>query len=138
MTEIEASYRETDTAFHVEGHERIDFSLHLVEAAFDPGSEEIAASYRRFGRCLAIVDAAVAVIYGEEIEAYFEHHSIDLTVVPVRIAETEKSLASMEAIVDALGDFGLLRKEPASPPTSPASPAPPTGAGPTTSASRPR
>jgi demethyl-4-deoxygadusol synthase len=112
MTDIQSSYRETDTAFHVEGYERIDFSLHLVEAAFDPGSEEIAASYRRFGRCLAIVDEAVAAIYGEEIEAYFEHHSIDLTVVPVRIAETEKSLASMEGIVDALGDFGLLRKEP--------------------------
>jgi 3-dehydroquinate synthetase len=112
MTEIQSSYRETETAFHVEGYERIDFSLHLVEAAFDPGSEEIAASYRRFGRCLAIVDEAVAAIYGEEIEAYFEHHSIDLTVVPVRIAETEKSLTSMEAIVDALGDFGLLRKEP--------------------------
>jgi 3-dehydroquinate synthase len=112
MTDIQSSYRETETAFHVEGYERIDFSLHLVEAAFDPDSEEIASSYRRFGRCLAIVDEAVAAIYGEEIEAYFEHHSIDLTVFPVRIAETEKSLASMEGIVDALGDFGLLRKEP--------------------------
>jgi 3-dehydroquinate synthetase len=112
MTDIQSSYSETETTFRVEGYERIDFSLHLVEAAFGLDGDEIASSYRRFGRCLAIVDANVQAIYGEEIETYFEHHSIDLTVVPVRIAETEKSLASLETIVDALGDFGLLRKEP--------------------------
>jgi demethyl-4-deoxygadusol synthase len=112
MTDVQAQYSETETAFHVEGTERIDFTLHLVEGAFDPGNEEIASTYRRLGRCLAIVDAAVHRIYGEEIEAYFEHHGVELTVFPVSIAETDKSLASLEAIVDALGDFGLLRKEP--------------------------
>jgi demethyl-4-deoxygadusol synthase len=112
MTATEASYRETEAAFHVEGRERIDFTLHLVEGAFAIENEEIAASYRDAGRCLAIVDAEVASIYGGEIEAYFEHHGIDLTVFPVRIAETEKSLASLERIADALGDFGLLRTEP--------------------------
>jgi demethyl-4-deoxygadusol synthase len=109
---VEASYRETDTAFHVEGVERLDFSLHFVEGAFAPANEEIAATYRPFGRCLAIVDAAVHALYGEEIEAYFEHHAIELVTFPVSIRETEKSLASLELIVDALGDFGLLRKEP--------------------------
>ena len=112
MTAIDASYRETDTAFHVEGRERIDFSLHLVDGAFAIENEEIASSYRAAGRCLAVVDAEVHALYGAEIEAYFEHHGIDLTVFPVRIAETEKSLASLERIVDALGDFGLLRNEP--------------------------
>ncbi len=112
MTAIDASYRETDTAFHVEGRERIDFSLHLVEGAFAIENEEIASSYRAAGRCLAVVDAEVQALYGAEIEAYFEHHGIDLTVFPVRIAETEKSLASLGQIADALGDFGLLRTEP--------------------------
>jgi demethyl-4-deoxygadusol synthase len=112
VTAVEASYRETDSAFHVQGREVIDFSLHLVEGAFAPENDEIAASYRSAGRCLAIVDAEVAALYGAEIEAYFEHHAIELTVFPVRIAETEKSLASLERIADALGDFGLLRTEP--------------------------
>jgi demethyl-4-deoxygadusol synthase len=112
MSGVEASYRETDTAFHVEAREVLDFSLHLVDGAFAIENEEIAASYRPFGRCLAIVDAAVASLYGEEIEAYFEHHAIEVTIFPVSIRETEKSLASLEMIVDALGDFGLLRKEP--------------------------
>src|ERR1700759_1589841 len=112
MTAVEASYRESESAFHVEGRERIDFSLHLVEGAFAPENEEIAASYRAAGRCLAIVDAEGHELYGAEIEAYFEHHAIDLTVFPVRIAETEKSLASLERIADALGEFGLLRTEP--------------------------
>jgi demethyl-4-deoxygadusol synthase len=112
MTAVEASYHETDSAFHVQGREVIDFSLHLVQGAFAPENEEIAAAYRAAGRCLAIVDAEVAELYGAEIEAYFEHHAIDLTVFPVRIAETEKSLASLERIADALGEFGLLRTEP--------------------------
>jgi demethyl-4-deoxygadusol synthase len=112
MSGVDAAYRETDTAFHVEGRERLDFSLLFVDGAFDPENEEIAATYRPFGRCLAIVDADVLGHYGEEIEAYFEAHAIELTTFPVTIAETEKSLASVELIVDAFGEFGLLRKEP--------------------------
>ncbi len=112
MSDIEAAYRETDAAFHVEGRERIDFSLYLVDGAFAVDNGEIAAGYRPFGRCLAIVDASVHEVYGEEIEAYFEHHRIELSVVPVDIPETRKSLATVEEIVDAFGEFGLLRKEP--------------------------
>jgi demethyl-4-deoxygadusol synthase len=112
MGGVEAGYRETDTAFHVEGRERLDFSLHFVDGAFAPENEEIAAAYRHFGRCLAVVDADVLDHYGEEIEAYFAHHAIELTIFPVTIRETEKSLASVERIVDALDGFGLLRKEP--------------------------
>jgi 3-dehydroquinate synthase len=46
------------------------------------------------------------------MHAYFEHHHLDLTVFPVAITETAKTLGTAERIVDAFSDFGLVRKEP--------------------------
>jgi 3-dehydroquinate synthase len=111
MSNVEASYTSTETAFHVEGYEKIDFSLLIVDGAFSPENTEIADAYRDAGRCLLVVDEAVWGLYRETIEAYFEHHGIALTAFPIRQHETEKSLRTLERIVDAFGDFGLLRKE---------------------------
>jgi demethyl-4-deoxygadusol synthase len=112
MSGSHATFRATDAAFHIEGHETITFDLLYVEGAFAPQNEEIAESFRGLGRCLMVVDDAVYALFGEQIEAYFAHHDIDLTVVRVTISETDKSLATLERIVDAFGDFGLVRKEP--------------------------
>jgi demethyl-4-deoxygadusol synthase len=112
MSNIQASFKATATAFHVEGYEKIDFSLLYVEGAFALENTEIAESYRQFGRCLMVVDRVVYGLYGEQIQAYFKHYEIDLTVVPVSIKETEKTLRSLERIVDEFADFGLVRKEP--------------------------
>jgi demethyl-4-deoxygadusol synthase len=112
MSNIQASFKATETAFHVEGYEKIEFSLLYVEGAFALENTEIAESYRQFGRCLMVVDRAVYGLYGEQIQTYFQHYAIDLTVVPVSIKETEKTLRSLERIVDEFADFGLVRKEP--------------------------
>ena len=107
-----ATVRATETAFHVEAYEKIDYSLLYVEGAFAVENAEIAESYHQFGRCLMVVDETVYGLYGEQMQAYFEHYQIDLTVFPVAIKETDKTLRTLERIVDAFGDFGLLRKEP--------------------------
>jgi demethyl-4-deoxygadusol synthase len=112
MTNIQASFQATETAFHVEGYEKIDFSLLYVDGAFAIENVEIAQSYRQFGRCLMVVDAVVYGLYGDRMQAYFQHYQIDLTVFPVSIRETDKTLQSVERIVDAFADFGLVRKEP--------------------------
>lgn len=112
MSRPQASYTATETAFHVEGYEKIDFSLLYVDGAFAPENEQIAESYRAFGRCLMVVDEAVYDLYCEEMQAYFKHHQLELTVVAVAIKETEKSLRTLEYIIDAFGEFGLLRSEP--------------------------
>ena len=112
MSTIQATYQATESAFHVQGYEKIDFSLLYVPGAFAPENGEIAERYQPFGRCLMVVDETVHGLYGEQMEAYFAHHRIELTVVPVAIKETEKSLRTLERIVDAFDDFGLLRKEP--------------------------
>ncbi|MEO5709970.1 MAG: sedoheptulose 7-phosphate cyclase [Nocardioidaceae bacterium] len=100
------------TAFRVEAYEKIDYSMLFVDGVFDLARTELADSYRSFGRCLMVVDETVHRLYGDQARAYFDHHNIALTVFPVTVKETAKSLATVERIVDAFGEFGLLRKEP--------------------------
>ena len=111
-TDFSPTFTSTGTAFHIEAYEKIDYSLVYVNGAFALENAELAASYLRFGRCLMVVDATVYDLYGDQIRAYFQHHDIELTVFPVRIRETDKTLATVERIVDAFGDFGLVRSEP--------------------------
>jgi 3-dehydroquinate synthase len=59
-----------------------------------------------------VVDDTVYEIYGDAIRAYFDHYDIALTVVPVQIRETAKSLETFERIVGEFDDFGLVRTEP--------------------------
>jgi demethyl-4-deoxygadusol synthase len=112
MGDVQAELTATDTAFHVEGYERIAFSLLYVDGVFAPANDELARSFAPHGRCLMVVDEAVHDLHGEQMQAYFDHHALDLTVVRVAISETEKSLRTLERIVDAFSAFGLVRKEP--------------------------
>lgn len=101
----------TDRSFHVEAWEKIDYTLDYVDGVFDPVNPQLARAFAAQGRCLMVVDENVLRLHGTAAEAYFAEHGIDLTVVPVRIAETAKSLRTVERIVDAFADFGLNRKE---------------------------
>jgi demethyl-4-deoxygadusol synthase len=112
MSGISSTFTATDHAFHVTGYEKIDFSLLYVEGAFKIENLEIAESYRQFGRCLIVVDQTIYRLYGKQIQDYFRHHDIALTVFPVTIKETDKTLRTVENITDAFVDFGLVRKEP--------------------------
>ncbi|MBD2299802.1 MULTISPECIES: sedoheptulose 7-phosphate cyclase [Nostocales] len=112
MNTVQASFEATETAFHVQGYEKIDFSLVYVNGTFDIQNREIADSYAKFGRCLAVIDANVYELYGEQIKSYFQHYEIALTVFPIIITEPGKNLESFEKIIDAFADFGLVRKEP--------------------------
>jgi demethyl-4-deoxygadusol synthase len=112
VNNTQATFTSTDRAFHIQGYEKIDFSLLYVNGAFKPENPEIADSYRAFGRCLMVVDQAVHGLYGDQIRDYFQHYDIDLTVFPVAIREVDKTLATFESVIDAFVDFGLVRKEP--------------------------
>ncbi|MEJ2867972.1 sedoheptulose 7-phosphate cyclase [Actinomycetospora sp. OC33-EN08] len=102
----------TDTAFHVEAYEKIDYSLVYVDGVFDPANTQLADTYRPYGRALMIVDRTVHELYGEQMQAYFDHHGLELTTFPVLIREPDKTLRTVETIVDAFGEFGLNRTEP--------------------------
>jgi 3-dehydroquinate synthetase len=106
------SFTATDSTFHVEAHEKIEYSLRYAEGAFAIGNTEIADSYRAHRRCLMVVDHTVYSLYGEQMRGYFAHYGVDLTAFPVAIGETGKTLRTVERIVDAFGEFGLVRSEP--------------------------
>jgi demethyl-4-deoxygadusol synthase len=108
----QSSFTATDTAFHVEAYEKIEYSLRYADGAFAIGNPGIAEGYRPLGRCLMVVDETVYGLYGEQMRAYFAHYGIELTAFPVAIPETGKTLRTVERIVDAFGAFGLVRKEP--------------------------
>ena len=110
--QVEPSFTATGTAFHVEAYEKIEYSLRYADGAFAIGNSAVADSYRAYGRCLTVIDETVYGLYGEQLRGYFDHYGIDLTVFPVAIPETGKTLRTVERIVDAFGDFGLVRKEP--------------------------
>ncbi|MBT0565192.1 sedoheptulose 7-phosphate cyclase [Williamsia sp. CHRR-6] len=112
MSTIQASVTVTDTSFHVEGYEKIEYDLIYVTGVFDPANTELADSYRAYGRTLMVIDKNVLELYREQIEAYFAAHSIELTIVEVGIAEKAKSLETFEEIVTAFDAFGLVRTEP--------------------------
>ena len=113
MTGIaDATFTATDDAFHIEAYEKLEYSLEYVHGVFAIENTQLAESYRRFGRCLLIVDDTVLGLYGEQIAAYFAHHGIELTTFGIAIRELDKSWRTVERIVDAFGDFGLLRTEP--------------------------
>lgn len=112
MSTVQAKVEATETAFHVEGYEKIEFSFEFANGAFDVKNRQIAESYESFGRCLAVVDHNVNRLYGSQIEAYFQHYNIDLTIFPIAISEPTKTIATFESIIDALCDFKLVRKEP--------------------------
>ena len=59
-----------------------------------------------------VIDEAVDGLYGEQIDDYFHRYGPALTKLRVNIAETDKSLETLEQIVDGFGEFGLVRKEP--------------------------
>ncbi|PJE23642.1 MAG: 3-dehydroquinate synthase [Mycobacterium sp.] len=112
MSNLQARVTAGDRAFHVEGYERIEYDLLYVDGVFAPENTELADSYRPYGRALAVVDDTVYRIYGEVMQSYFEHHGIELTVIPVQIRETAKSLETYEQIVSRFDAFGLVRTEP--------------------------
>lgn len=112
MSTIQANFVATESAFHVEGYEKIEFSLVYVEGAFDLKNTELAESYRKFGRCLAVIDAQVDRLYGRQLRDYFKYYEIDLTVFSITITEPNKSIETFLKIVDAFAEFNLVRKEP--------------------------
>ena len=112
MSNLQAQVVAGDRSFRVEGYERIEYDLIYVDGVFALENTELADSYRPYGRALMVVDESVHEIYGDRIRAYFDHHDIALTVVPVQIRETAKSLETFERIVGEFDAFGLVRTEP--------------------------
>lgn len=112
MSQAEGSFRAEPRAFHVSAVEKIDYRLSYVDGTFDTANGEIARAYGEFGRCLLVVDAQIHDLYGEQIETYFAHHGIELSIFTLNIAEPDKAMDTLETIIDEFDRYGLMRTEP--------------------------
>ncbi|MBH8573799.1 sedoheptulose 7-phosphate cyclase [Nostocaceae cyanobacterium CENA369] len=112
MSIVQTKLETSANAFHVEGYEKIEYDLVYVDGVFDIRNQELADIYKSFGRCLTVVDANVSRFYGSQIQDYFQYYGIDLTLFPITITETNKTIQSFEKVIDAFADFRLVRKEP--------------------------
>ena len=110
MSTVQAKFEATKTAFHVEAYEKIEYSLIYVNGVFAIENAELAQVYKDFGRCLAVVDENVYKHYGSQIQQYFKHYGIDLTVFGITITEPNKTIESFEKIIDAFAEFKVVRK----------------------------
>lgn len=112
MSTMKARVTVSDSTFHVEGYEKIEYDLQYVNGVFDIGQSALADCYRAYGRTLMVADETVYALYRPQIDAYFAHHGIALTVIPIQIRETAKSLETYERIVSEFDAYGLVRTEP--------------------------
>lgn len=112
MSIVQSKFEASDRAFHVEGYEKIEFDLELIDGVFKIENDQLAECYRRFGRTLAVIDENVNRHYGSQMREYFQHYGIELSVFPITISEQHKSIETFNKVVDAFAEFKLVRKEP--------------------------
>lgn len=96
----------------IEGSEELRYSYSFVDNVLDEKKDDLASFYKRWGRVLIILDETVFKIYGHAIQAYFEVHGITPTLHTFKGGELHKDMKTMLQFVDAMDEFGLIRKEP--------------------------
>ncbi|RVX68453.1 hypothetical protein B0A52_07453 [Exophiala mesophila] len=112
MSDLKATVNETAAGFDVRGCEEIKYSFTFLDGVFDTKNGQLAESYKKWGRCLAIMDYNIFSVYGEQVQQYFDHYDISLDVHKTMIGEKAKSIDTFLSIVDSMNKFGIYRKEP--------------------------
>ena len=97
---------------HIQDAGKLHCEIHT--GLLDVSNDTLATRFMPAGlkRRFCVVDSAVYSIYGDKIEAYFSHHGVDVTCVTIPGEECNKRQESVVKILDALCEFGLLRREP--------------------------
>lgn len=112
MSDLKATVTETPNGFQVEGYEKISYGFTFLDGVFNVQNSQLADMYRKWGRCLAVIDVNVCGLYGDQIKEYFSSHGVRLVIHETKIGEQAKTMATLLSICDAMNDFGIIRKEP--------------------------
>merc|ERR1711988_712932 len=112
MSDMKASVTETKKGFHVEGYEKIEYDFSFIDGVFDKQKGDLAECFKRWKRCLAVMDMNIYNVYGKQMQEYFEHHGQELKIHTTMIGEKAKSIDTFLSIVDSMTEFGIIRKEP--------------------------
>jgi len=106
MSDMKASVTETKAGFHVEGYEKIEYDFTFIDNIFDTSKPELAKCFERWQRCLAVMDMNIFNVYGKQMQAYFDHHGLELKIHKTMIGEKAKSIETFLSIVDSMNEFG--------------------------------
>lgn len=106
------SVKEQDGFLNVQSSSETSYNYYFVNDMFDIANPQIADQYRDYGRCLCMMDTNLEALYADKMKAYFEHHGLPLTIASFRVTENEKTMRTVEAMLDAMRDFNLNRQEP--------------------------
>lgn len=112
MSDLKATVETTTNGFSVAGYEQIKYGFQFVDNIFDIKHTHLANIYKPWKRVLLVSDATVSGFYSKQWEAYFKHHDIPVTAFVMAGGEKNKTMTTMLSIVDAMNEFGLVRKEP--------------------------
>lgn len=112
MSDLTATVSETSTGFHVEGYEKITYDFTFLDGVFNVENPQLADMYKKWGRCLAVTDINVCVLYGAQMERYFQAYDIRLVIYKSKIGEQAKTVKTLRSIWNTFDDFGIIRKEP--------------------------
>jgi len=112
MSDLQATVDQTQDGFHVAGYEKIEYDFVFMDGVFDKKNSQLADCYSRWGRALAVMDANIFDVYGEQIQEYFDHYKLELSIHKTKIGEKAKSMDTLLSIVDSMNKFGVFRKEP--------------------------
>lgn len=110
MSDLKATVAETADGFHVEGYEKIEYDFAFIDNVFDTARNDLAECYKKWGRCLAVMDLNIYNVYGQQMQTYFDHYNIRLDIHKTMIGEKAKSIDTFLSIVDSMNKFGIYRK----------------------------
>ena len=110
MSDMNATVRETAKGFQVDGYEKISYDFEFLDGVFDTKNPQLADCYKVWGRVLAVMDANVCNVYGDQIQQYFNHYNLTLKMHETRIGEKAKTIPTFLSIVDSMTEFGIIRK----------------------------
>ncbi|KAF5608238.1 3-dehydroquinate synthase [Fusarium subglutinans] len=112
MSDMSATVEPTAKGFAVCGYEKIEYDFEFLDGVFNTANPQLYQLYSPWGRCLAVMDLNIFNLYGNEMQRYFDHYGIPLTIHKTMIGEKAKSMDTLLSIVDSMTDFGIYRKEP--------------------------
>ena len=110
MSDLKATVAERPDGFHVEGYEKIEYDFSFIDEIFNTEKNELAECYKKWGRCLAVMDSNMFKLYGDKLEKYFNHYDISLDVHQTPVGEKAKNIENFLSIVDSMTKFGIIRK----------------------------
>ncbi|KAK0542513.1 hypothetical protein OC846_006360 [Tilletia horrida] len=112
VRELPAGPNCTGPGYAIQGSEELRYSYSFVDDVFSPKKNDLATLYTKWKRVLVLLDENVNALYGDKIRTYFATYNIEPTLHVFKGGELNKNMDTMLGFVDAMDNFGLIRKEP--------------------------